>query len=267
VLKSNMLSAWFWFRNRAIEKSSVVSVFFTLLGTTSTRQECEDHFASKGPMAHKSDGAGDSISESKTRLQWAAERRIKTDSSRNISLCIMTRPTGCDDSLSTSLLEARSEAKGRVRRQQGEPYSRFYSFSAPRSIDYPHKCKSVLANNFGTKLSAASIVENLAPVHPAACKYRDCSSTRAYFLSSSSLVNLFPGPISMLSSPRSHAVQSRGTTEFPPNSRLVLRSHSRDPGICSASSIVAPSANLTLSWMNWPSVTIHLLRRFVVDFE
>jgi hypothetical protein len=79
---------------------------------------------------------------------------MKTDSSRTIFLGIMSGPTGCDDSFLTSLFElvgteARREANGRMRRQQGA-LQQILLVSVTQSIDYPHKWKfsfqSVLAN-------------------------------------------------------------------------------------------------------------------------
>jgi hypothetical protein len=54
VLKGNTLSPWYWFRNRALEKSRSVSCILRakrellFSRTTATRQECEDWVARGG---------------------------------------------------------------------------------------------------------------------------------------------------------------------------------------------------------------------------
>jgi hypothetical protein len=62
---------------------------------------------------------------------------MKTDNSRTIFLGIMSGPTGCDDSLLTSLselvgTEARREANGRMRRQQGALQQILLVFGDPK---------------------------------------------------------------------------------------------------------------------------------------
>jgi hypothetical protein len=72
----------------------------------------------------------------------------------------MREPTGCDDSLMTSLSVLVRYTQRQETKQMGEfssskePYNGFCSFSVSQSIDYPHKCKfgfkSVLANTLGS---------------------------------------------------------------------------------------------------------------------
>jgi hypothetical protein len=103
---------------RAVKYRVFFANRYLVVSTTTTRQECKEHFVRVGPAAHRSVGPGDSIEESETRLQLAAEHRMKTDSCRSI-LCIMPGSIGCDDLLLTVLpiflrTETRSETNRRM---------------------------------------------------------------------------------------------------------------------------------------------------------
>jgi hypothetical protein len=138
---------------------------------TATRQECEDQFATPRHIDLVDPPVVRVFKTAKCNLD--AEYRMKTRyfflvdpvtvfkkathefswTQSIIFLCIMPGTTGCDDSLLTSLFalacteEARSEANGRMRRQQ-------VVFGYP-SIDYPHKCK------FSFQLVLANTLEQL----------------------------------------------------------------------------------------------------------
>jgi hypothetical protein len=102
ALKVAFLLAWYWFRNKAREKSRWVKcIFFTnrelLISVTTTRQECEDQFPRGGSTALRPGVAGDSIEESDIRLQLFRGQPAVTTCSESKRHPVMRAQSVCID--------------------------------------------------------------------------------------------------------------------------------------------------------------------------
>jgi hypothetical protein len=117
-------------------------------------RKCGRPYQTSWSLKSLTTGAIVAASGFKTRLEYTAERLIKTDTSRSILLRVMTKSTGYDVSIVSSLsvllrTMARSNGRGNEAATRSS-VNRFYSFSMTQCIDHPHKCnfsfQSVLVN-------------------------------------------------------------------------------------------------------------------------